>query len=70
MDINNDNIGRIMQENANKAYNYEGAFEILNRTQDDVNNLRDIVKHFQVVPKSITDQHVIIQFSKVFAYKI
>ena len=68
MDINNDNVGRIMQEYANKAYNYEEAFKILNRTQDDVNDLRNIVKHFHVVPKSITDHHVINKFSKMLKF--
>lgn len=63
MEINNDNVSNIMQEYANKAYNYEEAFKILNRTQDEVDELRNIVKDFSVVPKSITDQHVIIQFA-------
>lgn len=64
MEINNDNVSNIMQEYANKAYNYEEAFKILNRTQDEVDELRNIVKGFSVVPKSITDQHVIIKFAK------
>lgn len=63
MEYNNDNIGRIMQEYANKSYNYEEAFKRINRTQDDVDNLRIIVKDFQVIPKSITDRHVIIKFA-------
>lgn len=72
MEINIDNIGLIMQDYANKSFNYEEAFKILNRTQDDVDDLRNIVKHFHVVPKSITDHHVIIQFAKKlnFAYQI
>lgn len=49
-----------MQEYANKSYNYEKALKIINRTQDSVDNLRTIVQNFQVVPKSITDRHVII----------
>ncbi|CAO1407078.1 unnamed protein product [Diamesa tonsa] len=59
MEINNDNVSNIMQEYANKAYNYEEAFKILNRTQDEVDELRNIVKDFSVVPKSITDQHLL-----------
>lgn len=60
MEINIDNIDSLMQNYAKKSYNYEEAFKILNRTQDDVDDLRKIVKDFNVVPKSITDQHVII----------
>lgn len=72
MEINIDNIDRIMQDYANKSYNYQEAFKILNRTQNDVDDLRNIVKQFHVVPKSITDRHVIIKIAKMskFAYQI
>lgn len=72
MAINIDNVGRIMEDYANEAYSYKEAFKILKRTQLDVDNLRSIVKNYKVVPKSITDHHVIIQFAKclLFVYKL
>lgn len=40
------------------GYNYEKALAQMNWTQDDVNSLRDLVKDFSVVPKSIHDKQV------------
>lgn len=41
-----------------KGYDYEKALVRTNRTQDEVNSLRDKVKEFGVVPKSIHDKQV------------
>lgn len=47
-------IGKVMQN----GYDYEKALVRISRTQDDVNSLRDKVKEFGVVPKSIHDKQV------------
>ena len=51
------------------GFDYEKALVRINRTHDEVNSLRDKVREFGVVPKSIHDKQVIIKHQNEMCYR-